>query len=290
MKTTELFQQKTVFSFEIFPPKRTADLSGIYRTLDGLKHASPDFISVTYGALGSQNHDETFRIAGDIKKKYHTEGVAHLACVGLTKAEVKEKLNILSELGVENVLALRGDLPENYVETGDFKYASDLVSFIKENSNLNVLAACYPEIHVESGNAVDDIFNLKKKVDAGADHLVSQLFLDNEAFYAFRERCQLAQVNVPIEAGIMPVLNKKQIERITALCGAAVPKKFRKMMDKYQDNPVAMQDAGIAYAIDQIVDLLIHGVDGIHLYTMNKPEVAQRIYDATHNLFEVKVS
>ena len=190
----------------------------------------------------------------------------------------------MKERGIENILALRGDIPnEGYVQ-GDFEYASDLISYIRSQGDFNIIAACYPEGHIEAKDIIEDIQNLKIKVESGADHLISQLFFNNDYFYSFRERCQLAGINVPIEAGIMPVVNKRQIERMTSLCGASVPKKFAAMMERYENNPIAMRDAGIAYAIDQIVDLITQGVDGIHLYTMNNPYIARKIYEAIHSL------
>lgn len=283
MKISELFKKKTVLSYEVFPPKPTAPVKTIYDTLNELKKLSPDFISVTYGAGGGKNNNETFKIASAVKE-CGIEGVAHLPCIGLTKEDVSDKLYELKKRGIENILALRGDIPnENYVQ-GDFKYASDLISYIKSQWDFNIIAACYPEGHIEAKNIIEDIQNLKIKVESGADHLISQLFFDNDYFYSFRERCQLAGINVPIEAGIMPVVNKKQIERMTSLCGAAVPKKFAAMMERYENNPIAMRDAGIAYAIDQIVDLITQGVDGIHIYTMNNPYIARKIYEAIHSL------
>lgn len=283
MKTTEFFKAKTVLSFEIFPPKPTSPIDTIYKTLDGMKDLKPDFISVTYGAAGSNNCNHTFQIASDIRNHYGIESIAHLSCKGLDKAEIAEKLAELKALEIDNVLALRGDDPDG---SGDFAYASDLIRFIKENSDLNVIAACYPEGHIECPSRVDDIRHLKLKVDAGAEHLVSQLFLDNDCFYSFLERCQIAGIHVPIEAGIMPVVNRTQIERMTSLCGATIPKKFAKMLERYGDDPIAMRDAGIAYAVNQIVDLITQGVDGIHLYTMNNPYIAQKIYEAVYNLIK----
>ena len=285
MKIAELFSRKTVFSYEVFPPKPSSPVDTIYNTLNELKDLSPDFISVTYGAGGGKNNQETFKIASVIKS-YGIESVAHLPCIGLTKSDVDEKLSELKKIGVENILALRGDIPqEGYVYVpGDFKYASELIEYIREHGDFDITAACYPEGHTESASKVADIQNLKKKVDCGANHLITQLFFDNDYFYSFKERCELAGINVPIEAGIMPVTNKKQIERMSSLCGATVPKKFAAMMEKYENNPTAMRDAGIAYATDQIVDLISQGVDGIHLYTMNNPYIARKIYEAVHNL------
>lgn len=285
MKTVELFKQKTVLSYEVFPPKQTSSVNTIYDTLQELKDLSPDFISVTYGAGGGKNNNQTFHIASTIKG-YGIESVTHLTGIGLTRADISEKLDELKAIGIENILALRGDLPQESFVEGDFKYASDLIAYIKSKGDFNILAACYPEGHIEAKNKVEDIRNLKLKVDAGAGQLISQLFFENDLFYSFVERCKLADIHVPIEAGIMPVVNKKQIERMTTLCGATVPKKFIAMMEKFEHNPLAMRDAGIAYAIDQIVDLIAHGVDGIHLYTMNNPYIAKRIYEAIHNLLE----
>ena len=225
----------------------------------------------------------SFEIASAIKS-YGIESVSHLPCIGLTKEDVSAKLKELKRAGIENILALRGDVPSEGCIQGDFRYASDLIAFIKSQGDFNILAACYPEGHIEAESKLEDIRNLKRKVDAGANHLVTQLFFDNEFFYSFIERCQLADINVPIEAGIMPVINKKQIERMASLCGVTVPKKFVTMMERYENNPIAMRDAGIAYAIDQIVDLTAQGVDGIHLYTMNNPYIARKIHEAIHSL------
>lgn len=283
MKAVEFFKKKTVLSYEVFPPKRTSAVNTIYDTLSELKELSPDFISVTYGAGGGENNNQTFEIASAIKS-YGIESVLHLPCIGLTKEDVSAKLKELKRAGIENILALRGDVPSEGCIQGDFRYASDLIAFIKSQGDFNILAACYPEGHIEAESKLEDIRNLKRKVDAGANHLVTQLFFDNEFFYSFIERCQLADINVPIEAGIMPVINKKQIERMASLCGVTVPKKFVTMMERYENNPIAMRDAGIAYAIDQIVDLTAQGVDGIHLYTMNNPYIARKIHEAIHSL------
>jgi methylenetetrahydrofolate reductase (NADPH) len=284
MKTSEFFKTKKVLSFEIFPPKRTDTINTIYDTVDQLKGLSPDFISVTYGAGGSEINTETLKIAAAVKKAYGIESVAHLPCINLTKPEVLKLLDDFRDTGIENILALRGDVNPSFKPKDDFKYASDLISFIKENSNFNVIAACYPEGHVECPTIIEDIRNLKTKVDAGASQLITQLFFDNDYFYSFRERTATAGINVPIEAGIMPVVNKKQIERMVTLCGVTIPKKFLSIMNRYENNPEAMRDAGIAYAVDQIVDLLAQEVDGIHLYTMNNPYIALRIYEAISTL------
>ena len=286
MKTADIFKNKTVFSLEVFPPKPDSDESVIYDTLDKLTDIRPDFISVTYGAGGGENGSRTIKIASDIISKYDTTSVAHLPCINLTKTQAARILDSIKASGIENVLALRGDIPNGTEVTGDFSHANELVTFIRENYDLNIIAACYPEVHPESTSAAEDIMNLKNKVDCGVDHLITQLFLDNRRFYDFREKTQLAGINVPIEAGIMPVTNKKQIERMVKLCGVELPTKFVRVLERYEDNPIALRDAGIAYAVDQITDLLAEGVDGIHLYTMNNPCIAHKIYGAVQRLIK----
>ena len=287
MKTAELFEHKTVFSLEVFPPKPDTDESVIYDTLNELSGISPDFISVTYGAGGGQNGCKTIQIASDIKERCGVESVAHLPCIDLTKAQAVEILDSLQAHGIENVLALRGDRRGDLPTTGDFRHASDLISFIKERYDFNIIAACYPEVHPESVSAVDDLKWLRHKVDCGADHLITQLFLDNKYFMDFSEKARIAGVDIPIEAGIMPVTNKRQIERMVKLCGVQLPKKFVRVLEKYEHNETALRDAGIAYAIDQITDLIAEGVDGIHLYTMNNPYVAHKIFSAVESLISV---
>lgn len=283
MKTADLFDGKTVFSLEIFPPKPDADESVIYDTLNGLTDICPDFISVTYGAGGGKNGCRTIQIASDIKNRYGVESVAHLPCIGLTRAQAADILDIMQEHGIENILALRGDVPADGHCAGDFHHASDLISFIRDNYDFNIIAACYPEVHPESVSADDDIRWLKHKVDCGADHLITQLFLDNDYFYSFYDKARRAGIDAPVEAGIMPVTNKRQIERMVKLCGVELPKKFVRILERYEHSDTALRDAGIAYAIDQITDLIAEGVDGIHLYTMNNPYIAHRIFDAVQS-------
>ncbi|MGN0613221.1 MAG: methylenetetrahydrofolate reductase [NAD(P)H] [Porcipelethomonas sp.] len=288
MRISELFEDRTVLSFEIFPPKPAADERVIYETLDGLTGLHPDFISVTYGAGGGKNGEKTVRIASDVKHRYGVESAAHLPCISMTKDQAVRILDSLKENGIENILALRGDISPDTVPAGDFSHASELIEFIHERYDFNIIAACYPEGHPDSRNIVEDTVFLKEKVNCGVSHLITQLFLDNDYFYAFRERTAIADINVPVEAGIMPVTNKAQIERMVKLCGIQLPKKFMKIMERYENNPEALRDAGIAYAIDQIVDLISQGADGIHLYTMNNPYVARRIYEAVHRLLAVQ--
>lgn len=286
MKISEIFKnKKPVFSLEVFPPKKNqGTIKQVYETLDGLTEVKPDFISVTYGAGGNLADSSTADICKIIKDKYNITPLAHLTCVNSSKEDISVILKTLEQYGVENILALRGDKNPDIEPKTDFAYANELVSYIKSQGDFGVSVACYPEGHIESPSLVDDVLNVKKKVDAGADHLVSQLFFDNSFFYNFREKSAIAGINVPIEAGIMPVVNKNQIERMVSMCGASLPPKFTKMCSRFADNPEALRDAGIAYAIDQIIDLISNDVDGIHLYTMNNPYVAKRIFDAIETM------
>ena len=286
MKISDIFKtKKPVFSLEIFPPKKNqGNIEQIYTTLDGLKDIRPDFISVTYGAGGNLADSSTADICRIIKDKYNITPLAHLTCVNNSKEDISSILKMLEEYGIENILALRGDINPDIEPKKDFRYASELVSYIKQSGNFGVSGACYPEGHIQSASLVDDILNVKKKIDAGAEHLVSQLFFDNKFFYNFREKAEIAGINVPIEAGIMPVVNKNQIERMVSMCGASLPPKFTKMCSRFADNPEALLEAGIAYAIDQIIDLISNDVDGIHLYTMNNPYVAKKIFDAIETM------
>ncbi len=288
MKIPELFRSgKTVFSFEIFPPKKDGSIETVYNTLDGLSDLRPDFISVTFGAGGSAAGASTSEIAGLIKRKYNTESIAHLTCVNMTKDEIDRQIEDFREQGIENVLALRGDINPEIPPKKDFLHASDLISYMKERSDLSFSGACYPEGHVECDSIEKDIENLKIKVDAGASHLISQLFFDNEVFYRFLEKARAAGINAPIEAGIMPCVNAKQIQRMVGMCGASLPPKFTKMIARYENNPEAMRSAGIAYAVDQIIDLCANGVDGIHLYTMNSPTIARKIAESVSSVIRI---
>lgn len=284
----------TVFSFEVFPPKKTMPIDTIYSTLDELKDLHPDFISVTFGAGGSANCENAVGIAKRINDVCKVKSVIHMPCLNMTKQEATYVLEEFQKAGIENILALRGDKVEGKEPSNEFKHADELISFIKkfdakrtDGKKFKIYGACYPELHPESQSVYDDIEYLKRKVDAGVSHLLSQLFFDNERFYRFLERCTIKGINVPIEAGIMPATNKKSIERMVSMTNAVLPKKFTSMMERYGDNPEAIRDAGIAYAVDQIVDLVTHGVQGIHLYTMNNPYVAKKINDAVRSLFTV---
>ena len=289
MKIPEIFKDKRkdnkpVLSFEIFPPKKEAALKNIDETLRMLCDLNPDFISVTFGAGGSTADNQTVELAKKIKNVYHIEPLVHITCLHYEREEISDILKQLEDAGIENVLALRGDINPDVPMKHDFKYANELVEYIKSKGNFSVSGACYPETHLEAPDAVTDIRNLKRKVDAGADHLVSQLFFDNEIFYSFYEKTRIAGIDVPVDAGIMPVTNKAQIERMVNTCGASLPPKFRRILHKYDDNKEALFDAGMVYTLNQIVDLMAHDVDGVHIYTMNNPVVAKRICDGVRNL------
>ncbi len=276
MKISNLFQQKkVVYSFEIFPPKVNDDISKIYDTLTQLKDIRPDYISITYSAGGSKN-SRTAELAKIVKDNYGIEPLAHLTCINSTRQEVGKALQDLVDIGVENVLALRGDRIEGQVRS-DFAYASELVKYIKSVRDMDVAGACYPEGHPESANIVEDIRHMKIKVDNGVSHLNSQLFFDNDDYLKYLDMVRLAGIDVPIQAGIMPLVKASQLNGIVKMTGAKLPSKISRMYNKFADDPDSLMEAGIAYATDQIVDLLSSGVDGIHLYIMNNAYVARRI-------------
>lgn len=287
MKTADLFKEKTVFSFEVFPPRKTAPLESIFLTLEELEDLRPDYISVTYSASGKANTESTLAIAAKLKNQHHIESVAHLTCMNQSREEVRAILAELEANKVENILALLGDPVEGVTPKEEFRHASDLVAFIKEHGDFNILAACYPEGHLDAPDLDTDIRNLKTKVDAGANQLVTQLFYDNSKFYTFMDKVRQIGITLPVQAGIMPVMSRRQAERVKAMSGVYMPKKFEVMLERYGDSPVALRDAGIAYAVEQIVDLLANGVDGIHLYTMNNTYIARRVNEAVRSLVKV---
>ena len=286
MRIKEIFKNKTVFSFEVFPPKKTSSIDVIYNTLDELHDLKPDFISVTFSAGGSSNNALACDIASRIKENGNVP-MLHLPCINYTREEIDATISEIKSRGIENILALRGDLNPDIPPKKDFRYASDLITYIRKQGNFDIAGACYPECHPDSMSLEEDIQNLRLKVEAGADHLISQLFFDNSSFSEFLWKVRAAGISVPIEAGIMPVVNKKQIERIVTTCGASLPKKFVKIMQRFEHNPEALRDAGIAYAVNQIVDLAASGVDGIHLYTMNNAYVARKISEAVSGIINI---
>lgn len=284
MKISDLCKKKKSLSFEIFPPKKDSELKNIDETLSVLCELNPDYISVTFGAGGGSNCNSTIEIAKKIKQQYHVEPVVHLTCLHYNKAEMDEFANVLAAEGIENVLALRGDRNPKIQAKDDFRHASDLISYLKLKNDFCFLGACYPECHLESENKISEMKHLKEKVNAGAEVLLSQLFFNNKQFFRFVEECRIADIHVPIIPGIMPVINAAQIKRMITMCGATFPDRFQKIIAKYEDNKEALFDAGMAYALSQIIDLLVSDIDGIHLYTMNNPLVARKICEGIRNI------
>lgn len=285
MKISQIYEtNKRSLSFEIFPPKKDSELKNIDETLAVLCELKPDFISVTFGAGGSANCNRTIELAKKIKDQYQVEPVVHLTCLHYNKSEIDEFTKILQREGIQNVLALRGDRNPNISEKEDFKHASDLIAYLKNKGDFCIAGACYPECHPESESRVSEIKNLKTKVDAGAEVLLSQLFFDNAHFFRFSDECRIAGIDVPVIPGIMPVINASQIKRMVSICGAAFPMRFQKIINKYENRKEALFDAGMSYTLSQIIDLLTSDIDGIHLYTMNNPTVARKICEGIRNI------
>lgn len=272
-------------SFEVFPPKTDAGYESVRTATERIAAMRPSFVSVTYGAGGGTSKN-TVNIASYIRNELKVTSLAHLTCVSSTKEEVHKVIVQLKEHGIENILALRGDIPDEHAFPlpDQYRYASELIEDIKKEGDFCIGAACYPEGHVETEHKKDDIANLKKKVDCGVDFLTTQMFFDNHILYNFLYRIREKGITVPVLPGIMPVTNGKQIRRICALSGTALPERFRAIVDRFGDDPKAMQQAGIAYATDQIIDLAANGINHIHVYSMNKPEVAGAIME---NLSEI---
>ena len=281
MKLSSLYtSDRTVLSFEVFPPKKTGSVETVYNTIAELQSLRPDYISVTYGAGGSSANNYTCDIASLIKNKYGIEAMAHLTCVNSAKEDIDRVLAELKENNIENILALRGDKNPDFEPKKDFVYASDLVTYIKSHGDFGVSVAGYPETHFEAPDSDADIRNLRHKIDCGAQGVVTQLFFNNEYFYSFRNKCDKAGISVPISAGIMPVTNKKQIERMVSMCGASLPAPVVKLLARWEHDPAALRQAGIDYACQQFVDLAAQGVDGLHVYIMNQPDIAARVTEA----------
>lgn len=278
-------------SFEVFPPNTTIGVNKLTQTLKELQQLQPAFISVTCSNGTNNVADTTVKVASYIHQELHIPTIAHLPATYLSKEEVDAVLQQLDQLGIHQVLALRGDILTDVVPKADFKYADELTRYIKEQApQFQLTGACYPEIHPESSSRITDIQNLKKKVDAGCEQLITQLFLDNELFYRFQESCYLAGIDVPILAGIMPIVNRNQALRLLKTTQTQLPRKFLAILEKYEHNPVALRDAGLAYAVDQIVDLVTQDVSGVHLYTMNDAQIAQRVVENTQSLFSQKLA
>ena len=274
---------RPTLSFEVFPPKTEDAYESVEHAAAEIAKLKPDFMSVTYGAGGGTS-DYTVQIASTIQDVYKVTPLAHLTCVSSTREKVHVVLEQLKERGIENILALRGDIPKDGKTPEVYHYASELIREIKSAGDLCISAACYPEGHVESANKSVDMDYLKQKVEAGCDFVTTQMFFDNSVLYSYLYRIREKGITVPVIAGIMPVTNAGQIKRITQMSGSYLPSRFLSLVDKFGDKPAAMKQAGIAYATDQIIDLLANGVKGIHVYSMNKPDVAAKIKE---NLSEI---
>ena len=270
---------KPTLSFEVFPPKNESAFSGVEKAALSIAALSPAFMSVTYGA-GGGTCQYTSDIAATIQKNYNVPALAHLTCVSERNVGLPSYLEKLKALGIENVLALRGDIPdgmEALPADAKYQHASDLVREIKKHGDFCIGGACYPECHPEASSKDEDIRHIKEKVDAGCDFLTTQMFFDNSILYNYMYRLREAGITVPVCAGIMPITNRKQVERSMKLSGAVMPARFLSLVDRFGDNPAAMEQAGIAYATDQIIDLIANGISHIHVYSMNKPQVAEGI-------------
>lgn len=271
-------------SFEVFPPKKDDEFEGVFAVLDQLKELDPSFISVTYGAGGSRSK-KTVEIADYIQNKLDIPALAHLTCVGNQHDDIDQVLGQLKSAGIENILALRGDRPKDMSDeqfnSREFQYASELIQYIKSKDNsFQITGACYPEKHFEAMSTRSDLANLKNKVECGCDFLITQLFMNNDVFYDFQEKCLANGITVPIHAGVMPITSVKQVQTSIALSGTSIPKAFSDIVARYRDNPEDMRKAGIDYAIKQIIDLQEYGADGVHIYSMNKPELTKEIVNA----------
>ena len=288
MYIKDIFNKKNpVLSFEVFPPKKESSIEAVTSSIAEMANLPIDYMSVTYGAGGSTSK-KTADIASYMQDKLNVTALAHLTCISSTKDTIHEALKDLKSRGIENILALRGDIPNDpdFVPPNDYKYASELIQEIKAFGGFSIGGACYPECHPDCSSLEQDIEHLKIKADAGADFLVTQMFFDNDAFYDFRNKAVQKGIDLPIDAGIMPLTNINQIKRMCVLSGgASMPAKFTRMIAKYENNPEALKQAGIAYAVDQIIDLISNDTSGIHLYTMNKPDVAERIVSVISSLF-----
>ena len=282
MKLSQLFEKRVPsLSFEVFPPKTDAVYESVKIATEEIAKLKPAFMSVTYGAGGGTSA-YTLEIAKNIKKRFGVESLAHLTCVSSTKETVRQRIADFKEAGIENVMALRGDIPEAMQgqnrSNWDYRYAVDLIAELKDSgADFCIGGACYPEVHPESATQKEDIMHLKEKVDAGCDFLTTQMFFDNNLLYNFLYKIREAGITVPVIAGIMPITNANQVERAVKLSGSFMPRRFQSLVDKFGRDPEAMKQAGIAYATDQIIDLYANGIHHVHVYSMNKPDVAEKI-------------
>ena len=283
MKIAELLKKETLsLSFEVFPPKTETVFESVKSATEEIAKLKPSFMSVTYGAGGGTSK-YTLNIAKNIKELYGVPTLAHLTCVSSSKETVKQKISELKNAGIENVMALRGDIPADMQDADkskwEYHHAVELVRELKNAGDFCIGGACYPEIHPESVNQKEDILHLKEKVDAGCDFLTTQMFFDNNLFYNFLYKIREAGITVPVIAGIMPITGANQVARAIQLSGSFMPQRFKSLVDKFGNDPLAMTQAGIAYATDQIIDLYANGIKNVHVYTMNKPHIARKIQE-----------
>ena len=276
MKIIDLLKSgKPTLSFEVFPPKTTDKIDTVFNAAMNIAALKPAFMSVTYGAGGGTS-DYTAALSADVQNLTGVPVLAHLTCINSTKAQVHRQMQTLKDYGIENIMALRGDRVPDHHET-DYHYASELVAEVAADGSFCIGGACYPETHPESDNSFDDVRHLKEKQDAGCQFFTTQMFFDNDILYNFLYRIREAGITVPVVAGIMPVTNPSSIKRICRISGAALPQRFCRIVDKYGNDPKQMKQAGIAYATQQIIDLYANGVNAVHIYSMNKPDVAEAI-------------
>lgn len=281
MKIIDILNQEQMsLSYEVFPPKKETSFESVRVATEEIAALKPSFMSVTYGAGGGTS-EYTLAVAKNIKEKYNVPMLAHLTCVSSDKETVHKRIEAMKAAGITNVMALRGDLTPELMEsdrsTWDYRHAVDLIHELKSRGDFCIGAACYPEVHPESSNQREDIKHLKEKVDAGADFLTTQMVFDNNLFFNFLYKVREAGITVPVLPGIMPITNGNQVERAIKLSGAFMPQRFKAMVDKFGSNPAAMKQAGIAYATDQIIDLYANGITNVHVYSMNKPDIAEGI-------------
>ncbi|MFR6673858.1 methylenetetrahydrofolate reductase [NAD(P)H] [Enterococcus avium] len=280
----------STLSFEVFPPNTQVGTEKLITTLEELQQLAPDFISVTCSNNRQTIEETTLKVADYIHTELQVPTIAHLPAAYLDQAQVQRLVAQLDQIGIHQILALRGDIIPELPPKQDFTYASDLIDYVKQQApHFHISGACYPETHPESQNRIEDVKNLRRKVAGGCDQLITQLFFDNELFYQFQESCDLADIKVPILAGIMPIVNRKQALRLIKTTNTKLPRKFLAILEKYEHDPIALKEAGLAYAIDQIIDLATQDVAGIHLYTMNNAEVAKHIYYNTKNVLKGQI-
>ena len=277
MRISELLKRDGItFSLEVFPPKTSEKYEETAEAARAIARLNPDFMSVTYGAGGGTG-EYTTGIAAGIQREFGVTTLAHLTCVSSSREHVLHMLNMYRENGIENILALRGDIPADGRVSTDYRYAVELIRDIREHGDFCIGGACYPEGHIECAHRKDDLQHLKEKTDAGLDFLTTQMFFNNDVFYNFLYRAREKGIMIPVIAGIMPITSAKQLRRSAAMSGTDVPQRFRAIVDCFGDHPAAMKQAGIVYAAEQIIDLLANGIRHIHVYTMNKPDVAEGI-------------